>query len=280
MNKRLVGSALALVSVLSVGCYSGKKAVSIAANRSGCEKDNVEVVRQDGNNVVLNVCGTHEDWKFNPLNGWVYVAPSVDQPAIAQGSGDADEDGVTDSVDACPTQAGMATDDIATNGCPPPPDGDNDGIADGSDACVSVAGVANADPQKNGCPADGDDDGVADVVDACADKPGVATTDPATNGCPPDADGDGITDDVDACPAVAGVASTTSAINGCADADGDGITDDVDACGDKAGVANEEARKNGCPDGETGTVPEPVKSDAAAPPEGSETTDSSAPTGG
>ena len=99
---------------------------------------------------------------------------------------DTDHDGIMDSKDACPTVAGIATDDPKTNGCPPPPppDRDGDGIADNEDACPDVPGVRTSDPKTNGCPADADGDGIPDNVDACPSVPGVKTDDPKTNGCP------------------------------------------------------------------------------------------------
>jgi hypothetical protein len=59
---------------------------------------------------------------------------------------DRDGDGVLDTLDACPDQAGSQP-----NGCnpppPPPPDRDGDGKSDGSDLCPDVAGQA-----PDGCP--------------------------------------------------------------------------------------------------------------------------------
>lgn len=59
---------------------------------------------------------------------------------------DSDGDGVPDSSDACPNQAGSQAD-----GCPPPPppppaDTDGDGVPDSQDACPNVAGS-----QADGC---------------------------------------------------------------------------------------------------------------------------------
>ncbi|MEO7121188.1 MAG: thrombospondin type 3 repeat-containing protein, partial [Ginsengibacter sp.] len=54
---------------------------------------------------------------------------------------DRDGDGIVDSLDACPDQAGTA----ALHGCP---DRDGDGIADKDDKCPDVAGLA----RYNGCP--------------------------------------------------------------------------------------------------------------------------------
>jgi hypothetical protein len=60
---------------------------------------------------------------------------------------DTDGDGVADSSDQCPTQAGPAS----NNGCPlppPPTDTDGDGVPDGTDQCPNQPGPAS----NNGCP--------------------------------------------------------------------------------------------------------------------------------
>ena len=92
------------------------------------------------------------------------------------GCPDTDGDGIQDSEDACPMEAGLAE----FNGCP---DSDGDGVPDKDDACPTEAGPV----ELNGCP-DRDGDGVADKDDKCPDVAGPAEND----GCPwPDADGDG-----------------------------------------------------------------------------------------
>ena len=74
------------------------------------------------------------------------VGPAPVQPPPP----DADGDGVPDSSDACPTQAGPAS----NGGCPvpvvvpPPADSDGDGVVDTVDACPTVAGLA----ALSGCP--------------------------------------------------------------------------------------------------------------------------------
>ena len=107
---------------------------------------------------------------------------------------DRDGDGVVDSLDACPDQAGTA----ALQGCP---DRDGDGIADKDDKCPDVAGLA----KYQGCPIpDTDKDGINDEEDKCPDVPGVARY----QGCPiPDTDKDGVNDEEDKCPNEAGPAS-------------------------------------------------------------------------
>lgn len=115
-------------------------------------------------------------------------------PPVVVDVKDTDNDGITDDLDACPTEAGPRE----LNGCP---DRDGDGIADKDDACPDQAGTK----ALNGCP-DRDGDGVADKDDACPDEAGPA----ALKGCP-DRDGDGVPDKDDRCPTLAGPASN----NGC-----------------------------------------------------------------
>ena len=59
------------------------------------------------------------------------------------GCPDADGDGVKDSEDKCPNEAGPKE----NNGCPYQ-DRDNDGVLDKDDQCPDVAG----DASNNGCP--------------------------------------------------------------------------------------------------------------------------------
>lgn len=160
---------------------------------------------------------------INEISG-DYVNQYTVGVSFSFGDGDADEDGVKDSVDACPNTPGSPL----LDGCP---DDDGDGIRNGDDDCPNAPGIA----ALNGCP-DGDQDGIADKDDACPAAAGPA----ALGGCP-DADGDGLADKDDNCPQVAG----PKANSGCPwpDADGDGIADKDDACPDVAGVA----ANNGCP---------------------------------
>lgn len=119
-------------------------------------------------------------------------APTLAQPQRAVVAAepparpDRDGDGIGDDADACPAQAGVASDDAKRNGCPPPVDSDHDGIADGEDACPNEAGPSSSDSAKNGCPPppDRDADGIIDAADACPEVAGAANDDPAKNGCP------------------------------------------------------------------------------------------------
>ncbi len=153
-------------------------------------------------------------------------APKEVPPVVT----DADNDGVPDAQDMCPTVAGKAM----FAGCP---DTDNDGVADKDDACPTISGTLA------GCP-DSDGDGIADKDDRCPNEKGIA----AEGGCPKkevvvDTDGDGIVDKEDGCPTIAGARM----FNGCPDTDGDGIEDRKDNCPNQAGIA----KYGGCADGDT-----------------------------
>ena len=217
----LIACTMLLVPLTS-GCVGTKKAQAYAAVRSECPAEKVKEVSQDGYHAVLDVCGVHERWEWDGINGWLYAGPAADQPVAAVTPTappppiDHDHDGIVDAADACPTVAGVSSLDPTKNGCPAPVDSDSDGVFDDQDACPQEKGVANADPKKNGCPLrDEDGDGVADDVDACPKIAGITTTDPATNGCPGDRDGDTVRDDKDACPDKAGVPSDNPDVSGC-----------------------------------------------------------------
>ncbi len=139
----------------------------------------------------LGVAGSISSPKEPPM-----PAPPPPPPIVEKK--DRDNDGVVDSLDACPDVAGLAQ----FNGCP---DTDNDGIPDNNDKCPTVAGVA----KYNGCPIpDTDNDGINDEEDKCPTVAGVAKY----NGCPiPDTDGDGVNDELDKCPNEPGPADN----NGC-----------------------------------------------------------------
>ena len=99
---------------------------------------------------------------------------------------DGDRDGFVDTLDRCPSRAGIAPD-----GCPDK-DGDGDGVFDSKDVCPGEAGPAD----RGGCPAhDSDKDGLPNEVDKCPTEAGPL------DGCPdPDADKDGVNLPGDRCP--------------------------------------------------------------------------------
>lgn len=143
------------------------------------------------------------------------------------GPGDADKDGVTDDLDACPgTPTGETVD---ARGCVPPKDADRDGVIDANDRCANTPAGTPVD--ANGCPRDSDRDGVIDSADRCANTPAGTRVD--ANGCPVpvDTDRDGVMDNVDACPNTP--AGTRVDARGCpvpVDSDGDGVMDNDDRC--------------------------------------------------
>ena len=217
-----------LLVLATAGCVSGTKAFPIAAHRSGCKADKIELVKQEGKDVVLSVCGVYEDWRWHPLAGWQYVGPSATQPL--KQTMDKDADGVPDDVDACPSAAGVSALDPKKNGCPTGSDSDRDGIADAEDNCPADVGIMQPG-KKNGCPPDADGDGIADNKDSCPDKAGAASQEATKNGCPAEAAPE---------PPPPPPAEP-------ADKDTDSVPDDKDACPEQAGQPNEDAAKNGCP---------------------------------
>tara|TARA_B100001989_G_scaffold253347_1_gene240248 strand:+ start:6100 stop:7782 length:1683 start_codon:yes stop_codon:yes gene_type:complete len=141
-------------------------------------------------------------------------------PELAKGSSaapkDTDGDGIPDSEDQCPDQAGAK----ALQGCPAA-DSDGDGVPDKEDQCPKVRGEV----MNRGCPMqDTDKDGIPDNKDNCPRTPGVAenagcpaqtgstTQPPAPGGTPPkvgdrnpnDWDGDKIPNRRDRCPYLTG----------------------------------------------------------------------------
>ncbi len=142
-------------------------------------------------------------------NGWTDVFV-YEQSCVATTENDADQDGVADASDNCPTASNPEQEDRDHDGvgdacdvCPMDPinDPDADGRCGSVDTCPTVN---NADQ------ADGDGDRVGDVCDNC---PTVINPDQA------DRDGDGVGDGCDACP--------DDASN---DTDGDGICGKADNC--------------------------------------------------
>lgn len=106
--------------------------------------------------------------------------------------GDADSDGVVDSMDKCPgTPKGVKVDSL---GCPI--DSDADGVADHKDKCPGTPKGVTVD--SAGCPLDSDRDGVANYKDNCPNTPSGVSVD--GNGCPLDTDGDSVADYKDECP--------------------------------------------------------------------------------
>ena len=119
--------------------------------------------------------------------------PPPPPPVVVPLVKDTDGDGIPDSEDNCPNEAGPRE----NKGCPDK-DTDGDGVIDRKDKCPDKAGP----PERDGCPEeDRDHDGIVDSKDKCPDdaedKDGFEDAD----GCPdPDNDKDGILDKDDKCP--------------------------------------------------------------------------------
>jgi hypothetical protein len=108
---------------------------------------------------------------------FAYVGLGKPPPPPVVGPSDRDLDGIPDSEDACPDEAGPRSRDPKMNGCPSH-DRDGDGIRDDEDYCPDRAGIPYPDPKANGCP-DTDNDGLPDPIDKCVNEPG-----PPPTGCP------------------------------------------------------------------------------------------------
>jgi Thrombospondin type 3 repeat len=80
-------------------------------------------------------------------------AQAQSRKAVAPSSADADGDSVLDASDACPKQAGVASNDAEQNGCPVQADADGDGVPDARDACPKEPGIKSSDPKTSGCAA-------------------------------------------------------------------------------------------------------------------------------
>jgi outer membrane protein OmpA-like peptidoglycan-associated protein len=110
-----------------------------------------------------------------------------DPPRIAvreKGDGDRDEDGIPDSIDACPDEPEDHKEPDPNDGCPML-DRDHDGIPDRYDQCPDVPEDLDGIEDGDGCPEDDfDKDGILDPQDACPREPGPPNADPKKNGCP------------------------------------------------------------------------------------------------
>lgn len=130
-----------------------------------------------------------ENNNYTNLNGDFLLTLLDDHHASLSEIEDNDGDGIPNSYDLCPNEAG----DENFGGCPLLDD-DNDGLANHEDRCPNEAG----DIAFAGCP-DTDGDRIADVFDLCPNEAGTR----ACKGCP-DIDNDNIPDAIDKCPTEAG----------------------------------------------------------------------------
>lgn len=185
---------------------------------------------------------------FGPMLGWEWVYQPNDElrPADAnilfaglhgmfelgraqgQVDGDADEDGLRDSLDKCPKDPEDFDGFEDSDGCPDK-DNDKDGVLDRDDQCPTEAEDLDSYQDKDGCPElDNDHDDILDLKDQCPneaeDKDGFEDED----GCPDvDNDKDGIPDKEDLCP------DEPETMNGYADQDGCPDAEQIRVVGDK-----------------------------------------------
>jgi hypothetical protein len=190
-------------------------------------------------------------WLWSTYAGVTAYYPSWDGPHCfyVQGPPDADDDGVTDSLDNCP---------LTPN--PDQADVDNDGSGDVCDNCPQTPNANQADQDGDGvgnacdnCPAtpnpdqsNDDSDGLGNACDNC---PGVYNPDQEDNEgdglgdlCDPDDDNDGILDDGDGSGTIGDNPCTGGQSSGCddncqfdynpaqEDDDGNGVGNECEGC--------------------------------------------------
>ena len=164
---------------------------------------------------------------------------------------DADEDGLRDPVDACPTAPEDMDGFQDEDGCPDLDD-DGDGIPDAADDCPRQPEDVDGYLDGDGCPdPDNDGDGVLDANDKCPNAAEDLDGFEDEDGCPDlDNDGDGIPDARDRCPFEAEDADGYQDGDGCVDPDNDkdGILDKNDQCPDFPETFNGLDDEDGCPD--------------------------------
>ena len=144
------------------------------------------------------------------------VAPQpIHVPEPPKLDGDADKDGVADSLDRCVNEAEDKDMFDDTDGCPDF-DNDADGFLDPQDKCPLDAEDKDSFQDDDGCPEkDNDADGINDAQDKCADQPEDKDGYQDVDGCPEDDnDSDGMVDGKDGCP------NEPETINGNTDDDG------------------------------------------------------------
>lgn len=175
------------------------------------------------------------------------------EPSL-QDSGDVDQDGLKNSVDACPRRAEDYDAFEDEDGCPDL-DNDRDGVIDADDRCPNEPEDMDGHEDLDGCPegiaTDRDGDGKLDAQDMCPDDPEDRDGFEDQDGCPdPDNDQDGILDRDDLCPSDAEDGDGFQDEDGCPDPDNDmdRVLDVDDKCPNEPENYNGKQDSDGCPD--------------------------------
>jgi outer membrane protein OmpA-like peptidoglycan-associated protein len=131
-------------------------------------------------------------------------------------------------------------------------DADGDGISDELDACPAIPEDYDEWEDDDGClDEDNDQDKILDGDDSCPNEPEDFDQFEDDNGCPdPDNDGDQVLDTADACPLEAEDRDQFEDGDGCPDPDndGDGVLDANDKCPSEPETVNQHEDEDGCPD--------------------------------
>lgn len=218
----------------------------------------------DGSNGLEALLGARVSPKSMPLafnlGGGARLVEGVGVPSMRLFAGllysaepiDSDQDGVLDTVDACPQAPEDRDNHEDSDGCP---DDDNDGdrFVDSADKCPDQAEDSDGFEDQDGCPdLDDDKDGVPDERDSCRKEPETKNGFKDDDGCPDvaDTDKDGVPDATDQCPAEPEDTDGFDDTDGCPDLDNDkdGIPDTSDECSDEAETMNDFEDTDGCPD--------------------------------
>ncbi|GAA0859860.1 hypothetical protein GCM10009114_34970 [Aliiglaciecola litoralis] len=130
---------------------------------------------------------------YNDVSAKLGLAYAFGASSAPKAPGDADQDGVNDSLDRCPNTAIGAR--VDSNGCSV--DLDGDGVLNGVDQCPNTPKGTRVD--ATGCNWDKDMDGVANDIDMCPDTPKGTVV--GAKGCSLeiDSDQDGVLDVKDQC---------------------------------------------------------------------------------